>query len=136
MRYESNRSMVTPVNGSTDSMLSISSPQKITRIKISSYARNTSTVSPFTRKFPRLYSTVSLREYKLFTNSRKKWSRSNICPSRISIVVLLKSSGFPMPYRHETDETTITSLRPESNDEVAAKRSFSISSLMERSFSM
>jgi hypothetical protein len=37
---------------------------------------------------------------------------------------------------HETEETTITSLLPESRAEVALSLSFSISSLMERSFSI
>ena len=46
------------------------------------------------------------------------------------------STGFPIPYKHETDEITIISLRPESRAEVVLKRSFSNSSLMDKSFSI
>ena len=47
-------------------------------------------------------------------------------------------TGTPLalPIAYDTDATTITSRRPVSNDDVALKRSFSISSLIERSFSM
>ncbi len=41
-----------------------------------------------------------------------------------------------MPYMHEMDDTTITSFLPESKAEVALSLSFSISALIDRSFSM
>ena len=41
-----------------------------------------------------------------------------------------------MPYKQDTEATTMTSRRPESREEVVLKRNFSISSLMERSFSI
>ena len=47
------------------------------------------------------------------------------------IVLLWKSSGFPQPYMHETELTTITSLRPLSSDAVVERRSFSISLFIE-----
>ena len=50
--------------------------------------------------------------------------------------LVLNSTGLPIPYRHETDATTITSLLPESNVEVVLSLNFSISSFMDKSFSM
>ena len=41
-----------------------------------------------------------------------------------------------MPYKQDTDATTITSLLPDSNDEVVLNLSFSISSLIDKSFSI
>jgi len=41
-----------------------------------------------------------------------------------------------MPYKQDTDETTITSLRPDNKEAVALKRSLSISSLIAKSFSI
>ena len=59
------------------------------------------------------------------------------CSPRFTTTVCAwKSAGFPMPYRHETLEMTITSRLPESRADAALRRSFSISSLMLRSFSM
>ena len=52
------------------------------------------------------------------------------------IVLAWKSDGFPIPYRHETELTTITSLRPDSSELVELRRSFSISSLIDKSFSI
>ena len=57
-------------------------------------------------------------------------------PREIFIVFAWKSSGFPIPYMHDTEQTTITSLRPDSRALVALNRSFSISSFIERSFSI
>ena len=36
----------------------------------------------------------------------------------------VKSSGFPMPYIQDTDETTMTSFRPDNSVEVVESRSF------------
>ncbi len=47
-----------------------------------------------------------------------------------------KSAGLPIPYRQETLDITIMSLRPDSREEEAESRSFSISSFMLRSFSI
>ena len=44
-----------------------------------------------------------------------------------------KSSGFPIPYRQDTLDITMTSRLPDSSDEAALRRSFSISSFMLRS---
>ena len=41
-----------------------------------------------------------------------------------------------MPYKQETEATTSTSRRPERREEVVLKRSFSISSLIDKSFSI
>ena len=43
------------------------------------------------------------------------------------------SAGFPIPYKQETDATTITSLLPDKREEVVLKRNFSISFGMRQS---
>ena len=57
-------------------------------------------------------------------------------PLRTFTVWSWKSSGLPIPYRHETLETTITSLRPDIRAEAALTLSSSILSFMLRSFSI
>ena len=94
-----------------------------------------STVSPFTRKWPRV-SSLSLRLYSEFTSLRRNTSITISSPTAMWIVLLWKSSGFPQPYMHETELTTITSLRPLSSDAVVERRSFSISLFIARSFSI
>ncbi|MNR11150.1 hypothetical protein D3C85_1274380 [compost metagenome] len=54
----------------------------------------------------------------------------------ISITFFLNSTGFPIPYRQETEATTKMSRRPESREEVVLKRIFSSSSLIDKSFSI
>ena len=57
----------------------------------------------------------------------------------LEAIELAKSSGFTSVISHrsgETEDTTITSLLPESNEVVVLNLNFSISSLIERSFSM
>ena len=54
----------------------------------------------------------------------------------IVIIFFLNSIVFPIPYKQETDAITITSLLPESRDEVVLSLSFSISSLIDKSFSI
>ncbi len=41
-----------------------------------------------------------------------------------------------MPYKQETDATTNTSRRPDNSEEVVLSLNFSISSLIDKSFSM
>ncbi|MCI7140796.1 hypothetical protein [Alistipes sp.] len=52
------------------------------------------------------------------------------------MAVAWKSAGLPQPKRHETLDTTTTSRRPESSVATVLSRIFSISALIERSFSM
>ena len=52
------------------------------------------------------------------------------------ITFFLNSFGFPIPYRQDTDATTNTSRLPESREEEVLNRKRSISSLMDKSFSM
>ena len=54
----------------------------------------------------------------------------------ILIVFFLYSIGFPIPYKHETDATTITSLLPLNKLVVVLNLNFSISSLIDKSFSI
>ena len=61
---------------------------------------------------------------------------SRFSPRLIWMMFSEKLVGEPMPYMHDTELTTITSLRPESRAEVAARRRRSISSFMARSFSI
>ena len=44
--------------------------------------------------------------------------------------------GPPIPYMHDTDDTTTTSFLPESKALTADRRSLSMSSFMARSFSI
>ena len=48
----------------------------------------------------------------------------------------LNSTGLPIPYKQETEATTITSLFPESKDEVVLNLNFSILSFIDKSFSI
>src|SRR5690606_41841036 len=95
----------------------------------------TSTTSPLTRKFPFLKSAVVL-EYRLCTSCFRNLVREMTWSLRMDTTFFLNSTGLPIPYRQDTEATTITSRRPESREEVVLNRSFSISSLMERSFSI
>ena len=51
-------------------------------------------------------------------------------------MLFLNSFGFPIPYRQETDATTIISLLPDRSEDVVLSLNFSISSLIDRSFSI
>ena len=53
-----------------------------------------------------------------------------------SIILFLNSDGLPIPYIQETEATTITSRLPDSSADVADSLSFSISSLICKSFSI
>ncbi len=52
------------------------------------------------------------------------------------MAVAWKSAGLPHPYRHDTLDTTTTSRRPDSSVATVLRRIFSISSLIDRSFSI
>ena len=77
-------------------MRSISLPQKMILSMMSSSLRNTSTVSPLTRKVP-ILSSVSLREYRASTRRCKSSSRPIWSPTRSWMALAVMSSGLPMP---------------------------------------
>jgi len=54
----------------------------------------------------------------------------------MGMTFFLNSTGFPIPYKQETEATTNTSLLPESREEVVLNLSRSISSLIDKSFSI
>ena len=92
-------------------------------------------MSPLTEKLPLFNSFIDL-EYWLLTNEVRSfeiWISSSI---EISITCFLNSLGFPIPYMHETDATTIMSFLPYNKDEVALSLYFSICSFIDKSFSI
>ena len=94
-----------------------------------------STVSPLARKQPRLNS-ISLFAYKASTSRRNKTFRLIVMPLFKWVTFEPKARGSAIPYRQDTEETTMTSRRPESREAVVRKLSLSISALMARSFSI
>ena len=60
----------------------------------------------------------------------------NFLITSILITCFLNSDGFPIPYIHDTEATTIMSSLPESKEEVALNLNFSICSLIDKSFSI
>ena len=94
-----------------------------------------SIVSPVTRNVPGI-SSLRVREYRALTSWRRNGVLGSSMPTLMVMAVLWKSSGLPQPYMHDTLDTTITSLRPESSVATVLSLRRSISSFIDRSFSM
>ena len=92
-------------------------------------------ISPCTRNVPGSSSICDLL-YREFARFFKSSVLEMDDFKSIFIVFFLYSTGLPIPYRQETDATTITSLRPLKRLDVVLNLSFSISSLIDKSFSM
>ena len=92
-------------------------------------------MSPLTLKLP-LSKSLSTREYRACTRYFKKSLLDSTSDLEIFTTLFLNSLGFPIPYKHETDAITMTSFLPESSDDTVLSLSFSISSLIDRSFSI
>ena len=131
----SNSLIIFPFSGLISSISSISFPKKWILYAVSEYPGYISTTSPFTLKLPLWKSDVVLK-YNACTKDFNKLSLDSICSEYNSNILSWKSSGFPIPYIHETDATTITSLLPDNKAEVVLNLNFSISSFIERSFSI
>ena len=138
MSRVSNLPDVLEVAGSKEVMRSMVSSQNSIRYATPSnvsMAGKMSTVSPLARKQPRLNS-ISLLLYKASTKRRNSVLRLMVIPVFKWMMLEPKARGSAMPYKQETEETTMTSLLPESSEAVVRKRSLSISSLISSSFSM
>ena len=109
-----------PVNGSISESASTSSPKNSTLMAFVSYAGKTSTFSPRTLKTPGANS-WSFREYCASTSRAMKSERESPSPTAALTARSRYSVDSPSPYMHETDATTMTSLRAMSAF-VAARR--------------
>ena len=88
--------MTSPLTGWRVARDSISSPKNSTRMASSSYMGMISTVSPRTRKVPRVKST-SLRVYCMATKRRSSSSRSMTWPTVSGVMRSTYSWGVPRP---------------------------------------